>query len=72
VDVERRLIGPALQQRQAVGIQNALKYLELLAAGLLRALDAALFEGLREFGAFAWDGGDADHETYGHDSSPLF
>src|SRR5207253_142108 len=63
--VERRLVGPALQQRQLVGIENALEDLELLAAGLLHALLATRFIGLRQFRTLARRGGDRDDESDG-------
>src|SRR4030081_832504 len=54
VDIERGLVGPQFQQREFVGVQYTLKYLEVFAAGFLRDVGAALPEGLREFRPFAW------------------
>ena len=54
MDIERGLVGPQFQQREFVGVQHTLKYLELFAAGFLRDVGAALPEGLREFRPFAW------------------
>jgi hypothetical protein len=48
------LVGPQFQQREFVGVQHTLKYLELFTAGFLRDVGAALPEGLREFRPFAW------------------
>jgi hypothetical protein len=53
VDIERSLVGPQFQQREFVGVQHTLKYLELFAARFLRDVGAALPEGLREFRPFA-------------------
>src|SRR5262244_2118721 len=41
VGVQSRLIGPAFQQCQLVGVEHALEHLELLAAGLFHALFTA-------------------------------
>src|SRR4051812_36017186 len=60
VNIERGLVGPQFQQREFVGIQHTLKYLELFAAGFLRDVGAALPEGLREFRPSPWSSIDRD------------
>src|SRR5436853_1190104 len=69
VVVERFLAFPQFQQREFVGVEDALKQLELLTARILAGSFAARLEGLREFGAFAGCGGDRDDEADGHGAS---
>jgi hypothetical protein len=54
VDIKRGLVGPQFQERNFVGVQHALKYLELFAAGFRHDVSAALLEDLREFRPFSW------------------
>src|SRR5690349_4270361 len=44
---------PQFEQREFVGVLDALEQLEMLAAGVLARLLAARLESTREFGAFA-------------------
>src|SRR5262245_45050742 len=69
VRFQRRLIAPALEQREPVGVQGALEDLELLAAGLLHHLRAAGAIRLRELGSLAGDCGDRHDESNGHVAS---
>src|SRR6516225_621080 len=64
--IESRLVGPALEQCQLVGVEGALKDLELLTAGLLHPLLAASFHHLRELGTLSRRGGDRDDQSYCH------
>jgi hypothetical protein len=64
--VERGLIGPELQQRELVGVQDALEDLELLTSRLLHDLLASLSHRLRQFGALAGRRGYCHDESDGH------
>ena len=64
--VEGRLVDPALEQGQAIGVHRALKDLELLAARLLHHLGAAALVRLRELRPLARHGGDRHHESDRH------
>jgi hypothetical protein len=67
VDIERRLVVPELQHDQCVGVESALKDLELLAAGLLLHGTAAVGHGLGKLGTLLGLGVCRDDETDGHD-----
>src|SRR5262245_21348489 len=66
VRVEGGLVHPALEQRQPIGIRDALKDLELLAAGLFACLRTARLVRLRQLGALARCCGDGHHESDRH------
>ena len=66
MDVERRLVGPELEQDERVRVEGALKDLELLAAGFPLHGAAAAGHRLGEFGALSRLGVHGDDETYGH------
>src|SRR5262249_39292233 len=67
--IQGSLVGPAFEQREPVGIHDALKDLELLTAGLLHDLKAARLVDFRQLSTFARGGGDAHDESYGHGGS---
>src|SRR5882724_1396091 len=71
VSIQSRLVGPALEQSQAVRVHAALKDLELLAARLLHHLRAAALVRFRELRPFAGDGGDRHDESDRHLSVSL-
>src|SRR2546428_221341 len=66
VRVQRRRVGPALQQREPVGIHGALKNLELLSTRLLHHLRAASLVRLRELRALARYSGDCNDASACH------
>src|SRR5207245_795202 len=71
VSVQSRLVGPALEQGQAIRVHGALKDLELLAARLFHHLGAAALVGFRELRPFAGHGGDRHDESDRHLSVSL-
>jgi hypothetical protein len=70
VRVERGLIGPQLEQDELIGVEGALKTLELLAAGFLLHGAAAVGHRLGKRGTLAGLGICGDDETDRYD--PLF
>jgi hypothetical protein len=66
VNVERGLIFPQFQQSEFVRVEDALKDLELFAAGLFHDFNAASLEHLGEFIPLAGGCVDGDDEADGH------
>src|SRR5262249_8825565 len=64
--VERRLVGPEFECDERIGVQSALKDLELLAAGFLLHGTAAVSHRLGEFGTLPGLGRRGDDETDRH------
>src|SRR5262245_25393399 len=71
VCVQRRLIGPALEKSQAVGVDHALEDFELLAARLFHHLGATALVRFGQLRPFAGCCGDRDDESDGHRSVSL-
>jgi hypothetical protein len=66
VRVKRGLVLPQFEQDQLVGIEDALEYLELFAAGILPRDLATRLHRLREFGALAGRRVERDDEPNRH------
>jgi hypothetical protein len=68
VRVERRLVGPQLQEDERIRVEGTLKDLVLQAAGLLLHSTAAVGHGLSEFRPFSGFGVCSNDESHRHRS----